>query len=79
MIIETYQNMLGDIIFISVPVSTITISPAGDNYAVDIIEGETHTFTCTRDSSRPAAWIQWYTYHYLYDSTSDNSDNHSSW
>ena len=20
----------------------------------------THTFTCTTDSSRPAAWIQWY-------------------
>jgi hypothetical protein len=38
----------------------MTITPAGNNNAVDIIEGETHTFTCTTDFSRPAAWIQWY-------------------
>ena len=38
----------------------MTITPAGDNNVVDIIEGETQTFTCTTDSSRPAAWIQWY-------------------
>ena len=38
----------------------MTITPAGDNNGVDIIEGETHTFICTTDSSRPAAWIQWY-------------------
>jgi hypothetical protein len=38
----------------------VTITPTGDNNVVDIIEGETHTFTCTTDSSRPAAWIQWY-------------------
>ena len=36
------------------------ITPAGDNNVVDIIEGETQTFTCTTNSSRPAAWIQWY-------------------
>ena len=39
---------------------TVTITPAGENNAVDIIEGTTQTFTCTTDSSRPAAWIQWY-------------------
>ena len=40
--------------------TTVTITPARDNKVVDIIEGETQTFTCTTDSSRPAAWIQWY-------------------
>ena len=40
--------------------TTVTITPTGDNNVVDIIEGETQTFTCTTDSSRPAAWIQWY-------------------
>jgi hypothetical protein len=39
---------------------TVTLTPAGDHNVVDIIEGETQTFTCTTDSSRPAAWIQWY-------------------
>ena len=39
---------------------TVTITPAGDNNVVDIIEGETQTFTCTTNSSRPASWIQWY-------------------
>jgi hypothetical protein len=48
------------IIYITVPVTTVRITPAGDNNVVDIIEGETQTFTCTTDSSRPAAWIQWY-------------------
>jgi hypothetical protein len=67
------------IIYITVPVTTVTITPAGDNNVVDIIEGETQTFTCITDSSRPAVWIQWYNYYYLYYSTGDNSDNHSSW
>ena len=40
--------------------TTVTITPARDNNIVDIIEGETQTFACTTDSSRPAAWIQWY-------------------
>ena len=40
--------------------SNVTITPAGDNNVVDIIEGETQAFTCTTDSSRPAAWIEWY-------------------
>ena len=40
--------------------TTVTITPDGDNNAVYIVEGKTHTFTCTTDSSRPAAWIQWY-------------------
>jgi hypothetical protein len=38
----------------------VTITSAGDNNVVDIIEGETRTFSCTTDASRPAAWIQWY-------------------
>ena len=67
------------IIYITVPVTTVRITPASDNNVVDIIEGETQSITCTTDSSRPAAWIQWYNYYYLYYSTSDNSDNHSSW
>ena len=40
--------------------TTVAIIPAGDNNVVDIIEGEIRTFNCTADSSRPAAWIQWY-------------------
>ena len=40
--------------------TTVTITPAGSNNIVYIIDGGTHTFTCTTDSSRPAAWIQWY-------------------
>ena len=48
------------IIYITVPVSDVTITPAGDNNVVDIVEGETQIFSCTTDSSRPAAWIQWY-------------------
>ena len=67
------------IISFTVQVATVTITPAGDNNVVDITEGGTHTFTCTTDSSRPAAWIQLYNYYYLYYSTGDNSDNHSSW
>ena len=47
-------------IYITVPVTTVTITPADDMNVVDIIEGETQTFTCTTDYSRPAAWIQWY-------------------
>jgi hypothetical protein len=57
----------------------VTTTPARDNNVLDIIEGETHKFTCTTDSSRPAAWIQWYNYYYLYYSTGDNTDNHSCW
>ena len=48
------------IIFITVPVTTVIITPAGDNNVVDLTEGETQTFTCTSDSIRPAARIQWY-------------------
>ena len=48
------------IICIAVPVTTVTIIPPGDNNVIDIIEGQTQTCTCTTDSSRPAAWIQWY-------------------
>jgi hypothetical protein len=46
-------------IYITVPVTTVTITPTGDSNVVDIIEGETQTFTCTTYPSRPPAWIQW--------------------
>ena len=52
--------MLSDTIYITVPVTKVTIRPAGDNNVVDIIEGDTHAFTCTTGASRPAAWIQWH-------------------
>jgi hypothetical protein len=48
------------IIYITVPVITVTLTPAGDNNVVDIIQEETQTLTCTTDPSRPVAWIQWY-------------------
>ena len=48
------------IIYVTVPVTTVTFTPAGDKNVKYIIEGETQTFTCTTDSSRPVAWIQWY-------------------
>ena len=48
------------IIYITVPVTNVTIIPAGDENVVDLTEGETQTFTCTTYSSRPAAWMQWY-------------------
>ena len=38
----------------------MTITPTGHNNVLDIVKGETQTFTCTTYSSRPAAWIQWY-------------------
>ena len=55
-----YSGIIIKIICISVPVTTVTITPGGDNNVVDIIKGETQTFTCTTDSIRPAAWIQWH-------------------
>jgi hypothetical protein len=48
------------IIYVTVPVTTVSITPAGDNNVVDIVKGKTQTFTCTTGSSRPASWIQWY-------------------
>jgi hypothetical protein len=41
-------------------VTTVIITPDGNNNVVDIIEGQNQTFNCTTDSSLPAAWIQWY-------------------
>ena len=40
--------------------TAVTITPDGNNNVVDIVEGQNQTFSCTTDSSRPAAWIQWY-------------------
>ena len=70
--------MLSDTIYITVLVTTVGITPAGDNNVVDIIE-DAQTCRCTTDSSCPAAWVEWYTYYYLYYSTGDNSDNLISW
>jgi hypothetical protein len=66
------------IIYITVPVTTVTITPTGASSVVDIVMVG-NIFACTLDSSRSAVWIQWYNYYYLYYSTGDNSDNHSSW
>jgi hypothetical protein len=66
------------IVYTTVPVITVAIIPAGGNNVVDIV-GETHTFKCNKECTRPAARIQWYNYYYLYYSTGDNSDNHTSW
>ena len=48
------------IIYITVLTTKVAISSAGDNNVVYIVKGKTQTFTCTTDSSRHAAWIQWY-------------------
>ena len=53
-------TIIVSITYITVPVTTVIITPAGDTNIVDIIEGNTQTCTCTTDSSRPVAWIQWY-------------------
>ena len=73
------MNYSGIIIYISVPVTTVTIPPAGDKNVVYIVEGEIWTVTCAADSSRAAACIQWYKCYYLYFNSGDNSDNHSRW
>ena len=59
------------IIYITVPVTAVTITPAGDINVVYIIEGEKQTCTCNTDSHRTAAYIQCYNYYYLYYSTGD--------
>ena len=43
------------IIYITVPVTTVTLTPGGDNNVVYILEGEIWTVTCVADSSRAAA------------------------
>ena len=53
-------NVIIIIIYITVPVTTVAIPPAGDNNIVDIIDAEIQIFNCITNSSRPAAWIQWY-------------------
>jgi len=53
-------NLIIVIFKITVPVTTVTFTPGGDNNVVDIEEGETQTFTCYTDHIRPEAWIQWY-------------------
>ena len=58
---ELIQYYLIIIIYITVPVTTVTFTPSGDNNVVDIIEGQTQTCTCTTNPIRPAVWILWYT------------------
>lgn len=53
-------NLIILIFNITVPVTTVTFTPGGDNNVVDIEEGETQPFTCYTDHIRPEAWIQWY-------------------
>ena len=48
------------IIYITVPVTTVIITPGGDNNVVYILEGQIWIVTCVADSSRAASWIQWY-------------------
>jgi hypothetical protein len=55
-----YSGIIIKIIYVSVPVTTVMITPGGDNNVVVEIEGQTQIFTCTTGSSRPAAWIQWH-------------------
>ena len=57
---ELIQYYLIIIIYITVPVTTVTFTPSGDNNVVDIIQGQTQTFTCTTNPIRPAALILWY-------------------
>ena len=52
------------IIYTTVPVTTVTLTPGGDNHVIYILEGEIWTVTCAADSSRAAASIQWYNYYY---------------
>jgi hypothetical protein len=40
-------NRIIIICYVTVPVTTVTITPADDNNVVDIIEGQIHTFSCT--------------------------------
>ena len=57
---ELIQYCLIIIICITVPVTTVTFPPSGDNNVVDNIERQKQTFTCTTYPIRPAAWILWY-------------------
>lgn len=47
-------------IYILVPVTSVTLTPAFTNNIIYLLNEETQIFTCTTDSIRPAAWIQWY-------------------
>ncbi|XP_071176454.1 nephrin-like [Mytilus edulis] len=47
-------------IYIHVPVAAVTITPAGDNNIIEVVEGAIQNFTCTTAASRPYAYIQWY-------------------
>ncbi|VDI34182.1 Hypothetical predicted protein, partial [Mytilus galloprovincialis] len=45
---------------IIVPTTKLTIRPTGYNYTIEVVKEQSKIFTCTTDSSRPAAFIQWY-------------------
>ena len=57
---ELIQYYLIIIIYITVPVTTVTFTQSGDNNLADIIERQRQAFTCTTYPIRPAAWILWY-------------------
>lgn len=43
-----------------VPVTMVTIEPSTVNNFINVVKGETQNITCTTNSGRPSAWIQWY-------------------
>ncbi|VDI75884.1 Hypothetical predicted protein [Mytilus galloprovincialis] len=47
-------------IYIQKPVTTVSITPRRDHNMIGVIVGDSQSFMCTTDSSRPAARIQWY-------------------
>ncbi|VDI59176.1 Hypothetical predicted protein, partial [Mytilus galloprovincialis] len=50
------ESQVGDL----QPVTTVTITPSRDSNMIDVIDGDSQSFSCTTGLSRPAAWIQWY-------------------
>ncbi|CAC5394896.1 unnamed protein product [Mytilus coruscus] len=47
-------------LYVIIPVKTITITLTGNNDKLNVVEGQTNTFSCTTSPCRPSAWIQWY-------------------
>ncbi|XP_071176544.1 synaptogenesis protein syg-2-like [Mytilus edulis] len=47
-------------IYIQIPLTIVTITPAGINNSAKVVVGDKRTFSCSTGLSRPAAWIQWY-------------------
>jgi hypothetical protein len=62
-------------IYITIPVTTVTITPTGAISGVYNVNGK-HIFVL---QIPVVLLLQWYTYYYLNHSTSDNNANNSSW